>query len=74
MRIDLMCSDYSRASENRRMVKLKLNIEGYLFTESLVRNWPHKKPLPEWLWGKVPSIHKNESRQLYGFHKLDNIV
>jgi hypothetical protein len=68
--IDLMCLDYSAAKRNRRMVKLKENISGYLYIEALIRGWPKKKPLPEWLFGHVPSISKTESRELYGFHEV----
>lgn len=68
IKIDLLCDDYSRAKANRRMVRLKQNISGYLFIEALVRNWPRKKPLPEWLWGTLPSVDKNE--KLDGFHEV----
>ena len=69
--IDLLCSDYKAAARNRRMIKLKQNIEGYLFIEALVRNWPRKKPLPEWLYGHIPSVSKTEAKNLYGFHKVE---
>ncbi len=68
MRIDLLCEDYSVAKRNRRMVELKENIEGYLFIEALIKRWPRKKPLPERLWGYIPSVSKNE--RLYGFHEV----
>ena len=64
-----MCSNYKRAAENRRMVRLKQNILGYLFIEALLRSWPRKKPLPEWLWGSLPSVSKHE--RLYGFHEVN---
>ncbi len=67
-----MCESYGRAAENRRMVRLKQNIEGYLFIEQLVRNWPRKKPLPESLFGYLPTIGNHESRELYGFHEVNN--
>lgn len=70
MRIDLFCKDYSRAKTNRRMVRLKQNISGYVQIEALVRGWPRSKPLPEWLWGHIPSVGKTESRELYGFHEV----
>ncbi len=66
--IDLLCSDYKAAADNRKMVRLKQNIEGYLFIEALVRGWPRKKPLPERLFGYVPLVGKNEN--LYGFHEV----
>ena len=66
-----MCSDYIRAKENRRMVRLKRNIEGYLFAEALIRSWPKRKPLPEWLHGKLPSVGKKEARELHGFHEVE---
>ena len=69
--IDLLCSDYKAAADNRRMVKLKQNIEGYLFIEALVRNWPHNKRLPDALLGTLPSIGKHEARELHGFHEVD---
>ena len=69
--IDLLCSDYKAAARNRRMVRLKQNIEGYLFIEALVRSWPRKKPLPEWLYGHIPSVSKTEVRGLYGFHEIE---
>ena len=65
MKIDLMCENYRAAAINRRMVKEGLNIEGYLFIEALVRNWPHKKRLPEWLLGTIPSISKHEARNMH---------
>ena len=86
MLIDLMCPDYQEAKQNRRMVKLRLNVEGYVFIENLVREWDIKKPLPNVvhkegkmyvsytegtsLYGHVPSVSKAESRELYGFHEV----
>jgi hypothetical protein len=52
------------------MVKLKQNISGYLFIEALIRGWPHKKPLPEWLYGYIPSVSGTEAKELYGFHEV----
>ena len=69
---DFMCADYERAARNRVMVRLKLNIEGYLFIENLVRNWPHKKPLPEYLCGHLPTVGKHEGGDLYGFHEVES--
>ena len=69
--IDLLCEDYKAAAHNRRMVRLKRNIEGYLFIEALVRSWPRSKPLPEELWGTLPSIGKHEARELNGFHEVN---
>ena len=71
MIIDLLCDDYSKAKANRRMVKLKQNIEGYLFIEQLVRRWPRNKRLPDALLGTLPSIGKHEARELHGFHEVD---
>jgi len=71
MIIDLLCDDYSKAKANRRMVKLKQNIEGYLFIEQLVRSWPRNKRLPDALLGTLPSIGKHEARELNGFHEVD---
>jgi len=69
--IDLLCEDYSKAKDNRRMVRLKQNIEGYLFIEQLVRNWPRNKRLPDALLGTLPSIGKHEARELHGFHEVN---
>ena len=69
--IDLMCLDYVAAARNRRMVRLKQNIEGYLFIEDKVRNWPRGKRLPDALLGTLPSIGKHEARELNGFHEVD---
>ena len=68
----MLCDDYSRARINRQMVRLKHNISGYLFIEALVQSWPRSKPLPEWLWGTLPLVGKNEARELHGFHDVDN--
>jgi hypothetical protein len=74
MIIDLLCDDYERAKLNRKMIKLKRNIAGYIFIETMVRNWPHKKPFPEWLWGVLPTINKQESREFKnnGMHVIDD--
>ena len=69
--IDLLCSDYKAAARNRRMVRLKQNIEGYLFIEQLVRNWPRNKRLPDALLGTLPSVGKHEARELNGFHEVN---
>ena len=66
-----MCSDYLSAKRNRRMVKLKQNIEGYVFIEALVRSWPRNKRLPDALYGTLPSVGKHEARELHGFHEVD---
>lgn len=63
-----MCSDYGRAAENRRMVRLKQNVDGYIYIETLVKNWPYKMPLPAWLYHELPRAGKGE--RLYGFHKV----
>ncbi len=65
--MDLMCLDYQQAAENREMVRLKQNIEGYLFIEALVRSWPRKKPLPEWLYGHLPVVNGQEAKELYRY-------
>ena len=67
--IDLMCLDYKAAARNRRMVRLKQNIEGYLYIEQLVRNWPRGKPLPEQLIGRIPSLGQHEMP--YGMHEVN---
>jgi len=69
--IDLLCSDYKAAARNRRMVRLKQNIEGYLFIESLVRNWPRNTRLSDALLGTLPSIGKHGARELNGFHEVN---
>jgi hypothetical protein len=53
------------------MVRLKQNIEGYLFIEALVRSWPRNKRLPDALLGTLPSIGKHEARELNGFHEIE---
>ena len=68
--IDLMCDDYKSAARNRKMVRLKHNIEGYLFIEALVQSWPYRKLLPENLYGYLPSVGKQEARELDGFHEV----
>ena len=72
--MDLLCSNYGAAAINREMVRLKRNIIGYIEIEEMVRNWPRKKPLPEQLLGRLPSIGNHESRELYeyGMHVIDN--
>lgn len=73
MIIDFMCDDYEKAAQNRVRVWLKQNIEGYLFIENLVRNWPHKKPLPEYLCGHLPVVGKHEGGELWGFHEVESL-
>ena len=73
--IDLMCSDYKAAARNRRMVKLKQNIEAYLWIESVIRGWPHRKRLPYWVpQGDIPIIDKGEIQELhkYGIYEINN--
>uniref|UniRef100_A0A6M3L5Y5 Uncharacterized protein n=1 Tax=viral metagenome TaxID=1070528 RepID=A0A6M3L5Y5_9ZZZZ len=67
--MNLLCSDFKRASDNRDMVRLKQNIEGYLYIENMVRNWPRGKPLPEQLIGCVPTLGKHES--MLGMHEVN---
>ena len=67
--MNLLCSDYKRASDNRDMVRLKQNIEGYLFIEQMVRNWPRGRPLPEQLIGHIPTLGKHES--MFGMHEVN---
>ena len=69
MEINLLCDNFKRATDNRQMVRLKQNIEGYLFIEQLVRNWPRGKPLPEQLIGCVPTLGKHES--MYGMYEVN---
>ena len=71
--MDLMCEDYERAKDNRTMVRLKRNIEGYLHIEQLVKNWPRNKLLPDSLLGNIPSLGKHESRNIhqYGIHEVN---
>jgi len=67
--MNLLCSDYKRASDNRDMVRLKQNIEGYLYIEQLVMNWPRGKPLPEKYIGRIPTLGKHES--MFGMHEVN---
>ena len=69
--MNLLCDNYIRARDNRQMVRLKQNIEGYLYIEQLVRSWPRNKRLPDKLLGTLPSIGKHEARELNGFHEVD---
>ncbi len=71
-----MCIDLEAAKRNRKMVKQKLNIDGYVFIENLVKAWPRSKPLPNVaykngqfrtvliggsnLYGNLPSLDKSE--------------
>ena len=64
-----MCIDLEAAKRNRKMVTEKRNIIGYQFIEALVKAWPRNKPLPEQLYGSLPSVGKHE--KLYGFHEVD---
>uniref|UniRef100_A0A6M3LTJ9 Uncharacterized protein n=1 Tax=viral metagenome TaxID=1070528 RepID=A0A6M3LTJ9_9ZZZZ len=59
--MNLLCDNYQRAADNREMVRLKQNIEGYLYIEQLVRNWPRSVPLPEQLMGRIPTLSKHEN-------------
>lgn len=74
MKIDLLCENYSKAKRNRKMVRLKQNIEGYIFMEEFLKRWPHRKKLPEWMYGEVPNIGKHEAKELhkYGIHITDD--
>ena len=67
--MSILCPDFNRAADNRQMVRLKQNIEGYLFIEALIRNWPRGKPLPEQLIGRVPTLGKHES--MYGMPRIN---
>ena len=67
--MNLLCSDYKRAADNRDMVRLKQNIEGYLYIEQMVRDWPRGKPLPEQLIGRIPTLGKHES--MFGMHEVN---
>ena len=67
--MSILCPDFKKASDNRDMVRLKQNIEGYLYIENMVRNWPRNKPLPEQLMGRVPTLGKHES--MYGMHEVN---
>ena len=67
--MNLLCDNYSRARDNRQMVRLKQNIEMYLYIEEKVRNWPRGKPLPEQLIGRVPTLGKHES--MFGMHEVN---
>jgi len=67
--MNLLCSDFKRAADNREMVRLKQNISGYLDIEKMVRNWPRGKPLPEQLIGRIPTLGKHES--MYGMHEVN---
>ena len=69
-KIDLLCENYMRAAENRRMVALKLNIHAYLVIEDQVRRWPKKKPLPPQIIGVMPAVGKWEAKTLHGFHEV----
>ena len=73
MRVDLLCADYVAAARNRRMVRLKQNITGYLWIEAIVRNCPRSKPLPEWLYHELPQIGKREAKELhkYGIYEVE---
>ena len=67
--MSILCPDFRRASDNRDMVRLKQNIEGYLYIENMIRNWPRGKPLPEQLIGRVPTLGKHES--MFGMHEVN---
>ena len=67
--MNLLCADFKQAERNREMVRLKQNIEGYLYIEQLVRNWPRSKPLPSQLIGRIPTLGKHEIP--YGMHEVN---
>ena len=71
---DIGCNDFVAAARNRRMVRLKLNIDAYLWIEAVVKSWPRSKPLPEQFYGELPLVGKSESRTLreYGIYEVDN--
>ncbi len=71
---DIGCDDFEMAALNRRMVRLKQNITGYLWIEAVVKGWPRSKALPEWLYGTLPTVGKHEARDLhkYGMYTIDN--
>ena len=66
--MSLLCADFKRAAENREMVRLKLNISGYLEIEDLVRRWPHKLLLPDRLIGHIPTLGKHDN--MSGMHEI----
>ncbi len=73
MKIDLMCESYKRAAANRQTIRLKQNISGYLEIEAIVRSWPYKKPLPNWITqGNLPKIGNTSNRAMHqgGFHEV----
>ena len=72
----MLCMDYKAATVNRRMVRLKLNIEGYLFIETFVRNCPKNRHLPDRFYGSLPSIGNIKGKALhqFGFHDTRDII
>ena len=67
--MNLLCADFKRAADNREMVRLKLNIRGYLEIEERIRKWPRRIPLPENLIGRIPSLGQHEMP--YGMHEVN---
>ena len=70
-----MCSDYENAARNREMVRLKQNVEAYIWIEAVVKSYPHRKRLPSWIpQGDIPVVDKSEIRELrkYGIHEINN--
>ncbi len=81
--IDLGCNDFKGAARNRRMVKWKRNIVGYLEVEAILKNTPLSKPLPSWVpVGNLPKVGKeeyrgqNETKYLHsmGMHNIDEKI
>ena len=64
-----MCPDLRAAARNRQMVANKRNVIGYQIIEAIVKSYPRNKPLPEQLYGNIPSVGKHEN--LYGFHEVE---
>jgi hypothetical protein len=69
---ELLCDDFKSAKRNRRMIRLKQNIEGYVYIENFVKSYPKNKRLPENLLGNLPSLGKAEESYLhdYGMHEV----
>ncbi len=72
--LDIGCPDFAAASRNREMVENHENAAGYQLVEAVLRGWPSRKPLPNWIpQGKLPTIGKHEAREIeaYGMHELE---
>jgi len=72
--LDIGCDDFERASVNRLMVERGENLAGYKQIESVLKGWPHRKPLPGWITpGKLPRVGRHEEVELgnYGLHVLE---